>query len=601
MAQILREFAWPAVDPEDRVTSARRRILSSLSALAAIAGVIESLTWFSETHSLSPIRAYWTLLSAFAFLIPPVILWRTGQLRVASLFLIVYFLFVIGIQMLSPVGESWATVVKFFVVPPIAILLLGPRCGAVICAVAVACVISLTYAIIPLPVGVILINVTTATAIGMLIFVSEIEKTTLHLDKLRREAQSANQAKSFFLANVSHEIRTPLNGVIGAVQLLLDQAVTQDQKDLLNTADSSGRTLLRIVNDILDSSRIIEHGVQLEKTTFRREDLVDNVFSALREPAEAKGITLSVGYDTDVPPYLVGDQVRLSQILSNLVSNAIKFSTRGTVEVALSRARGPRSAPAMIRVAVRDEGIGMTHEAATRIFDQFEQAENSPVRRHGGTGLGLSIARHLVELQGGKIGVYSQLDRGSTFWFTFPLIKGKRPAETVGIASDTRPNAGPNTAADASPNTATGTGTDADKVRFDTARVLVVEDNRTNQFITRKLLAKLGVEPGMAADGVEAVEAAGRERFDLIFMDIQMPRKSGIEATRDIRASGPNRDTPIIALSANVMADQKARYLEAGMNGCIAKPFTFDDLARTLKHHVAPARDNLADTPRAGS
>ncbi|MDX2485331.1 MAG: ATP-binding protein [Pseudodonghicola sp.] len=579
------------------MTSARRRILSSLSSLAAVAGVIESLTWFSEPHGLSPVRAYWTLFSSFAFLIPAVILWRTGQLRVASLFLVFYFLFVIGIQMLSPVGESWATVVKFFVVPPIAILLLGPRDGAVICVVVVACVITLSYAIIPPPVGVILINVTAATAIGMLIFVSEIEKTTLHLDKLRREAQSASKAKSFFLANVSHEIRTPLNGVIGAVQLLLDQAVTQDQKDLLHTADSSGRTLLRIVNDILDFSRITEHGVHLEKTTFRREDLVDNVLSAQGGQAAAKGITLSVSYDTDVPPYLVGDQMRLSQIVSNFVSNAIKFSTQGTVKVRLSRDRGPSGAPAMIRVAVRDEGIGMTHEAATRVFEQFEQAENSTVRLYGGTGLGLSIARHLAELHGGKIGVFSQLDQGSTFWFTFPLIEGPPPAEAVRTASDTGTDAG----TDADTKTGAHSETNRPTDRFDAARVLVVEDNRTNQFITRKFLAKLGVKPGMAADGVEAVEAAGRERFDLIFMDIQMPRKSGIEATRDIRASGPNRDTPIIALSANVMADQKASYLDAGMNGCIAKPYTFDDIASTLKRHVAPARAPLTDDPPARS
>jgi len=544
--------------------------------------VIEGLTWFDEMHGLAPTRAYWTLWSAFAFLIPPAILWWTGQLRVASVVLVSYFLFVIGLQMLSPAELSWAMVLKFFVVPPIAIVLLGPRKGAVLSVVVVACLIWLTHGTIPRPVGVILINVIAATTIGMLIFVSEIEKTTLRLDRLRREAQAANQAKSFFLANVSHEIRTPLNGVIGAVQLLEDQAVTQEQKELLRTADTSGRTLLRIVNDILDFSRIVEHGIRLEKITFRREDLVTNVFSALAAPAEQKGITLRQTFAKDVPPYLVGDPARLSQIVMNYVGNAVKFSDSGTVEVRVSREGAPDTPPRegaardMIRVEVRDEGIGLTREAAARVFETFEQAENATARIYGGTGLGLSIARNLAELHGGATGVRSTPGKGSTFWFTFPLVAGTRPTERVEVA----PAPGP--------------------ARFDHARVMVVEDNKTNQFIVRKFLARLGVDPEIAADGVEAVEAAARRRVDLIFMDIQMPRKSGIEATREIRKGGLNKDTPIVALSANVMPDQKAAYLAAGMNGCIEKPFKLSDIAACLGRFAMPS-DQAADPSEVAS
>ncbi|WP_353350205.1 ATP-binding protein [Aquicoccus sp. SU-CL01552] len=576
IASFLREFAWPAVDPDDRLTSARRRILTSLSLIAAVAGVIEGLTWFDETHGLSPSRAGWTLWSAFAFFIPPAILWWTGQLRVASVVLVSYFLFVIGVQMLSPVGLSWAMVLKFFVVPPISIALLGPRNGATLSVVVVACLVWLTHGTIPRPIGVILINVIAATTIGILIFVSEIEKTTKHLDRLRREAQAADRAKSFFLANVSHEIRTPLNGVIGAVQLLEDQVATQDQKELLRTAETSGRALLRIVNDILDFSRIVEHGIRLEKIPFRREDLVTNVFSALAVPAEQKGITLRQTFAEDVPPYLVGDPTRLSQIVMNYVGNAVKFSDGGTVEVRVSREVAPDiphkevAAREMIRVEVRDEGIGLTEEAAARVFETFEQAENATARIYGGTGLGLPIARNLAKLHGGETGVRSTPGKGSTFWFTFPLVAGARPTEQIRVA----PAPGP--------------------ARFDHARVMVVEDNRTNQFIIRKFLARLGVDPEIAADGVEAVEVAARRRFELIFMDIQMPRKSGIEATRDIRKGGLNKDTPIVALSANVMPEQRAAYLAAGMNGCIGKPFNLGDITASLDRFVVPGDQEAA-------
>ncbi|WP_165978942.1 ATP-binding protein [Antarcticimicrobium luteum] len=563
IAKFLREFAWPAVDPEDRLTSARHRIVSSFSLIAFAGSLIEGVTWYDDLSALSPGRAQWILINSIFYLGPPLLLWSTGRLRLAASFLLTYFILSVAFEAIWPVGETWSMSLYFFLAPPLAILLLGTRIGASVSLLTVAAVVLLADATVPGPIGAILFNVTAAIAVGMLIFISEAEKTTLHLDNLRREAQSANCAKSFFLANVSHEIRTPLNGVIGAVQLLTDHAVTQEQKELLNTADASGRTLLRIVNDILDFSRIIEHGVQLEQTTFRREDLVTNVFSALAAPAERKGISLRQQFAEDVPRYLVGDRARLSQIVMNYVGNAVKFSDSGTVEVRVTREAGDGSDGGdMIRVEVRDEGIGMTEEAAARVFETFEQAENSTARIYGGTGLGLSIARNLAKLHGGATGVRSKLGQGSTFWFTFPLVAGARPADRVEVAVSQRP------------------------ARTDHARVMVVEDNKTNQFIARKFLAKLGVDPEIAADGVEAVEAAARTRFDLIFMDIQLPRKSGIEATRDIRAGGLNRDTPIVALSANVMADQKASYLAAGMNGCIEKPCTLNDISECLDRFV---------------
>jgi len=572
LGPLLAEIAWPAVDPDDRLTTARRRLVSSFSLVIVCATIVNGLSSFDEIYTVSPARAHWTIWTALVYLVPPVLLWRTGRVEPAAWCLIGYVFFALNFQSLSPNTHLWGTALYFFTLPPMAILLLGTRIGLLLSVVAVVDVVVLATLTVPGWIGVILANAMGATTAGMYIFMSEIEKTTEHLEKLRQDAQAANRAKSFFLANVSHEIRTPLNGVMGAVQLLSEQAVTQDQKDLLRTADASGQTLLRIVNDILDFSRITEHGITLEKTTFRREDLVTNVFSALAAEAEKKGIALTHCFGADVPRHLVGDPERLSQIVMNYVGNALKFSDRGTVEARILRERDPAGDGDMVRVEVRDEGIGLSEEAARRVFEQFEQAENSTARLYGGTGLGLSIARNLAELHGGTTGVESAPGAGSTFWFTFPLIEGSPPTEEVEVAAEV---------ADEAP-------------RFDHARVLVVEDNRTNQFIARKFLAKLGVDPMLASDGVEAVNAAAGERFDLIFMDIQMPRKSGIEATREIRAGGPNRTTPIVALSANVMADQKACYLEAGMNGCIAKPCKFADIERHLARHVGPPGEGAA-------
>lgn len=561
------EFIWPSVDPEDRLGTARRRFVTWFSLLAACANLIDTVTAYETMHTLSPRRAEWSLWSSLLFLFPPLLVARGGKTTAAMWFLIGLVLFTVNLQALAPQGTLWGAALYLSALPPLVTLLFGTRMGLLLCVISVVDVIVLGTLTVPGWIALILANVMAVSSAGTYLFMREIEKTTEYLENLRQEAQAANRAKSFFLANVSHEIRTPLNGIIGAVQLLTDHAQSQEQRELLRAADKSGQALLRIVNDILDFSRITEHGLTLEKQVFRREDLVANVFSALSSLAEEKGITLTASFAEDVPRYLVGDPGRLAQIVMNYVGNAVKFSDHGTVEVRVTRMPGTD----MLRVAVRDEGIGLTHEAARRIFNQFEQAENSTARLYGGTGLGLSIARHLAELHGGETGVHSELGKGSTFWFTFPLIEGERPVEQIEIPDDPAAE------------------------RFDHARVLLVEDNKTNQFIARKFLARLGVNPVVAGDGVAAVVAATREEFDLIFMDIQMPRKSGIDATREIRAgAGPNRHTPIVALSANVMADQKESYISAGMDGCIEKPCKFADLAQSLKRFVPEPAEHAA-------
>jgi signal transduction histidine kinase/ActR/RegA family two-component response regulator len=566
MTSFLVDFVWPPLDPEDRLGTARRRFVTWVSLLAVCANLFDSVAAYDILYSVSPLRAQWSLWSTLAFLFPPIMIARGRNTRLATWFLLAMVFFTVNLQALSPEGHLWAAAIYLSAMPALITLLFGTRMGALLCTLAIVNVLVLGTLTVPHWIALILTNVMAVTSAGTYLFMKEIEKTTEHLEKLRQEAQAANRAKSFFLANVSHEIRTPLNGIIGAVQLLADHPQNEEQRELLHTAEKSGQTLLRIVNDILDFSRIIEHGLTLEKRVFRREDLVTNVFSALSSQADEKGIKLVASYGEDVPRYLVGDPNRLAQIVMNYVGNAVKFSDHGKVEVRMTRLPGTQ----MLKVAVIDEGIGLTHEAAQRVFNQFEQAENSTARLYGGTGLGLSIARQLATLHGGETGVSSQLGHGSTFWFTFPLIEGERPIEQVQVSAS------------------------RSGARFDHARVLLVEDNKTNQFIARKFLARLGVTPEVVADGVEAITSAAREEFDLIFMDIQMPRKTGIEAAEEIRAgSGPNKHTPIVALSANVMADQKDSYARAGMDGCVEKPCKFDDIASCLQRFV-PDRANQA-------
>lgn len=559
MASSLLDFIWPQLDPENRLDTARRRFVTWFSLLAALTNLIDSLIAFETIHGISPLRAQWSLWSGLLYLLPPIAIAHGRNSRLAMWALVLIVFFKINLQGLSPSGHLWGAAIYLAALPPLIILLFGTRIGLLLCVAATANVLLLGTLTVPTWISLILANVMVLSSAGTYLFTKEIEKTTEYLEKLRREAQAANKAKSFFLANVSHEIRTPLNGIIGAVQLLNDYPQDSEQRELLLTAMKSGETLLRIVNDILDFSRITEHGLTLEKRVFRREDLVTNVFSALSSAADEKGIRLEVSYGEDVPRYLVGDCDRLSQIVMNYVSNAVKFSDRGAVEVRITRLPGTQ----MLKVAVKDSGIGLPHEAAQRIFNQFEQAENSTARLYGGTGLGLSIARQLAELHGGETGVNSRLGHGSTFWFTFPLIEGEHPVDMLEVGPSPTPGS------------------------FDQAHVLLVEDNKTNQFIARKFLARLGVCPAVAADGVEAVAAAAQQEFDLILMDIQMPRKSGIEATLEIRqGAGPNKHTPIVALSANVMADQKESYLQAGMEDCIAKPCKFTDIAECLQRYV---------------
>jgi signal transduction histidine kinase/ActR/RegA family two-component response regulator len=374
-------------------------------------------------------------------------------------------------------------------------------------------------------------------------------------------AERANQAKSDFLANMSHEIRTPLNGVLGMAQAMAADPLPDVQRERLGVVRQSGEALLTILNDILDLAKIEAGKLELEAVVFSFGEVAEGACAAFAAVAQKKGLAIDLAIDAARGVYL-GDPTRLRQILSNLVSNALKFSETGAVSVTAERA-GDR-----LVFDVTDNGIGMSESALASLFSKFAQADSSTTRRFGGTGLGLSICRQLAELMGGTITVQSALGVGSTFAVSLPLpYVGDETAAAGAQAAD----------ADAS----------SESLEL---RVLAAEDNAVNQLVLRTLLGQIGIEPVVVENGQLAVEAWRSETWDVILMDVQMPVLDGVAATQAIRALEAERGggrTPIIALSANAMTHQISEYLAAGMDGHVAKPIEAGKLFAALQSVLA--------------
>ena len=385
----------------------------------------------------------------------------------------------------------------------------------------------------------------------------QIEK---ELIEARNKAEESARAKEMFLANMSHEIRTPMNAIMGMANLLKNTPLNKKQTEYLDAIITSADNLLVIINDILDITKIESGKLSLEEIDFDVRTLVKNIYKSVYYKAEEKGLLFEYKIDENIPQYLVGDPVRINQVLFNLIGNAVKFTLKGSVKLTVSLKK-KNNKKATLVFDITDTGIGIDEDKIDTIFETFKQEDESTTRKFGGTGLGLSISKSLVELFGGKLNVKSKKNVGTTFWFEITLPVGT--GENIRTKSDIKINTNP----------------------LKGKKVLLVEDHEINRFLATTILQQWNIDVDIAENGVIAVDKVKENTYDAILMDMQMPEMGGIEATKIIR-NILNSNVPIIALTANAVKGDAEKCIEAGMNDYLSKPFEPSDLFNKLLNQI---------------
>ena len=407
--------------------------------------------------------------------------------------------------------------------------------------------------------------------LGTIQDISEQKRTELELIKAKELAEKAVVIKEQFLTNMSHEIRTPMNGIIGFAKILEGTKLNDDQKQSVEAIKKAGQNLMVIINDILDFSKIEANKMTVEEANFSLSKTVDSVIELLTQNAVEKKIKLLCDIDSAIHDELIGDPTKLSQILFNLIGNALKFTEKGFVELVITEIEGNES-ESLLKFSVIDSGIGISKDKIDSIFESFNQASNETTRKYGGTGLGLTITRRLVELQGGQITAESIVSKGSEFTFSLKYKKANQIIESP-VALNIK-NISPDFLKD--------------------INILLVEDNELNQLLAVKVFEKWDKKIDIANNGVEAIEKISTNFYDIILMDIQMPGMDGIELTRYIRSSmGEKSNIPIIALTAHATKGEERRCFENGVNDYLSKPYNFEELLNKLYHNL---KNNTVDS-----